>query len=159
MKKELKAKLLLLVTTYSVLFNSMFSKKAYADEIEYNDNYHYLSSEPFAYYNDKKIYIGHYADRTDESNIYIIDERGLRDSDLKICDSYKIVSIKEMKGIIDILCEYENNYPSNWNRSKESMLLEWVAHNLCYYLDIEAHRSGDVDLNNADELNYRLIKK
>ena len=33
-------------------------------------------------------------------------------------------------------------------------------HNLCYYFDVEKHRTSEVDLNNDDENKYlSLIKK
>ena len=63
-----------------------------------------------------------------------------------------------MEEVIESLLYYEEEYPSDWNRTKNSLMREWIFHNLGYYLGINLDRTTDVDLNNADEMTYRLKK-
>ena len=162
MTKEIKRKLIAFISSSVVLFNSFAFLKGSkdSDEIIYNSEYRYLSSSvPFAYYNDKCVYIGYRFNETDENNIYIIDGRYLHDPDVRVIDSYKICNLKDIKNIVKILMEYENEFPSKWERTSKAMELEWLIHNCCYYLDIETNRSGDVDFNNEDENKYLILKK
>ena len=34
---------------------------------------------------------------------------------------------------------------------------EWFIHNLCYYLNLETHRTSEVDLDNNAEENYKNL--
>ena len=45
-------------------------------------------------------------------------------------------------------------YPSEWDRSLESMRLEWFCHNASYYMNYKIDSSYEVDLNNKDEDKY-----
>ena len=113
-------------------------------------------------YSKGKIYIG------DEKNIdsiedldyfdlLVVDERDSTDPNMKIKDSYKIMTNSEMLEVLRLLEEYEEKNPSNWNRTIQSMRNEWIYHNMSFYLSYETASSKDVDLNNADE--YRYEKK
>ena len=68
-----------------------------------------------------------------------------------------------MLEIIDIILEYDKNNPiNNYNRSKDSLSLEWITHNFLYYLFIERDRTTDVDFENNEEDIYNIktyIKK
>ena len=154
-----KKKALLLLWTYIVLFFTPKVKNNTKNEIVYNDNYIYEQT-PYASYKDKLIYIcgveyiknNKNIDNTD--NIYIIDDRRDKDSDMSICNSYQIKSIQEINTLINLLIEYENNDPTIWQRSFKSMKNEWIIHNICYYLNIEKDRTKQVDFINDDEITY-----
>ena len=80
---------------------------------------------------------------------------------MKICDSYKIRSSKERREILEIMCLYEECYPTDWDRSIESMQLEWTLHNLSYDFNYQRESSTDVDLDNEDEVKYtnKILQK
>ena len=90
------------------------------------------------------------------NDIYIIDDRKSLNPDMAICDSHKIRDKKFMNEIIDLLLEYEKENPSNWNRTKESMINEWIMHNISYDLDFKRESTERVDLDNKDEKKYSL---
>jgi hypothetical protein len=112
------------------------------------------------YYSSGIIYIG----ATDEClmevenkkdmDFLVLDYRHKDNSDMKMYDSYKLKNSKEQGEVIDILLEYENKRPSNWKRTKNSMLNEWDAHNLLYSLNYQRNRTKDVDFDNNDEDLY-----
>lgn len=127
--------------------------------IKYNDTYSLESSEPFATFHNKNIYIyGCTDDICSYDDINIIDYRNyLLDPNISIIDSYKYYSFCDMECILSIVKKYESLYPSNWNRSIISMEYEWFWHNIGYYLGYETSHTKDVDLNNADE--KRLVPR
>ncbi|MBR1817544.1 MAG: hypothetical protein IJ772_01720, partial [Bacilli bacterium] len=99
-----------------------------------------------------------------ENDYFVLDERNYYDANMKVFDSYKIHDEVDQEALLRILLYYEQLYPSSWNRSLESMKLEWRVHNALYQLHYEEHRTRDVDFNNADEKKYskavlkRMIK-
>ncbi|MBR2828773.1 MAG: hypothetical protein IKE70_06035, partial [Bacilli bacterium] len=56
--------------------------------------------------------------------------------------------------IIDSLLQYEEMNPSMWDRSRDSMKLEWYMHNISYSLNHKRDSSIDVDFDNKDEEVY-----
>ena len=141
---------------------------AYTSKKKYHPNYKILNAEngPFATYSDGNVYIGN----TDylsslkglnPSDVLIRDERNLDDSNMAILNSYCITDKEKMNEILEIVCVYESMYPTDWDRSIESMRLEWFCHNTCYYLNYKVDRSSEVDLNNEDEKKYNseLIRR
>ena len=119
-------------------------------------------------YNSGKIYIGseYYLksvkDELGPFDVLVEDDRNGKDPDLKIYDSYKIMSNDIKEEIVEALLYYEDVYPSKWDRTKNSLMREWTAHNLGYRFGYNHDSSADVDLNNGDEMTYRLsnyIKK
>ena len=52
---------------------------------------------------------------------------------------------------------YEQECPSEWQRSIESMRREWQVHNLFYSFSFKTKNTGDVDLNNEDEDIYNRV--
>ena len=78
---------------------------------------------------------------------------------MKIKNSYLILDSKTRKEILESLIKYENENPSNWNRTIETMELEWEAHNILYYLNYKKDHTTDVDLDNNDEDKYLKILK
>ncbi len=123
-----------------------------------------------AFKNKKKqsgnIYIGtkEYLDTLNDINddgILILDERDGSNPNIKIYNSYKITSPKRMSEVIDVILDYEKKDPSQWNRTKKTLIWEWIAHNILRNLEYQTHRTTDVDFDNKDENTYslRLIKK
>lgn len=68
-------------------------------------------------------------------------------------DSYR-ASNDVVKAVTDKLLKYELNNPTNWNRSRNSIVREWIAHNKAYNLHVGRSHSKDVDINNADEEKF-----
>jgi hypothetical protein len=154
LNRKLKATIALLIITLSVKSSNQ-SKEV---KTTYNDFFKINGCHTFATYKGKDIIIGSKyfieSQKKDDNNIYIIDERFSTDPDLSICESHQIYSLKAMKDIIDILMEYEKRYPTKWDRTYDSMLKEWLIHNICYYLNHERERTRQVDFDNSDELLY-----
>ncbi len=87
--------------------------------------------------------------------VIALDERGIKDPNIRVIDSHRITDINKMKKIIEEILEYdksENEY--NWNRSAKSMEREWLVHNICYFLGIETQRTSSVDFTNSEEDIY-----
>ena len=76
---------------------------------------------------------------------------------MSICNSNQIKNRNDQIEILKIILEYENKYPSNWNRNLDSMMNEWIIHNICYELNLEKPRTEQVDLDNNDEKKYSFI--
>ena len=85
---------------------------------------------------------------------YVIDRRNCKDPVYQIYNSFMINDRETMYKVLNALIEYEKEIPSDWDRTIDSMYIEWCIHNLCYYLDIFPERTKDVDLNNGDESFY-----
>lgn len=114
--------------------------------------------EAYASYSGGLIYIGKYKHHhysLEEGDVFVLDSRWDANPDMKIYNSYKILNSKEREEILSILSEYEKENPSKWDRSLESMELEWTLHNLGYYFNIKRDSSTDVDLDNSDEELYQ----
>ena len=73
---------------------------------------------------------------------------------MKIYSSYRIDDRDLRNEILEVLCRYEECYPSPWDRTIESMRLEWLMHNYSYFFNHETNRTEDVDLNNKEEEYY-----
>ena len=158
LSKRLKATIALFIITFTV----KSSNQSKDIKITYNDSFRVNGCHTFATYKDKEIIIGskHFIEslNQNDNNIYIIDERFSSDPDLSICESHKIYHLTQMKDILDILMEYEQRYPSKWDRTYKSMLNEWIIHNICYYLKHEIERTKQVDFDNSDEQLYINIR-
>ena len=135
----------------------------YNYEHKYNPKYEILEEnyDAFARYSKGKIYIGTKSyligciDKIEDGDIIILDQRNSQnDPNMKIISSYKITDKDIRNEILEVLCKYEEKYPSKWNRTIESMRLEWFMHNISYKLNLEQDRTGDVDLDNNDEEYY-----
>jgi len=154
--KKIKKKLLA-ISTALVLLTAYSS----IDHL-YQPNYEIVEenpSGPFGCYSCGYIYIGsltYLKSLTDitENDILVLDQRYKADPNMKIFSSYRITDKDLRNEILEVLCRYEECYPSPWNRSIESMRLEWLMHNLSYYINNEPNRAGDVDLNNNEEEYY-----
>ncbi len=116
----------------------------------------------FATYSEGKIYITENPqDITDEQekDIVIADYRDIKE-DMQITSSYRINDISTQLKIIDLLLTYNELYPSDtpWNRTKNSMLNEWIAHNIAYLCNYERQSSESVDFENNEEERYNILK-
>ncbi len=119
-----------------------------------------ISDEDYLSYSRGKIFIRDSKDieslnDLDDFDILVVDERNSKDPNMKIVNSYKITNKDDMIDILNVLLKYEEEYPSNWDRSLISMRNEWIYHDLSYYFNYEPDSSRDVDLNNADEYRYQ----
>lgn len=81
-------------------------------------------------------------------------------NNVHIKDSYKVSSKSEMK---EMLYAIQYRYPEckTFNRSYESLISEWRAHNRLYRLKFKRNHTKDVDLNFPlkwyIELIYRIL--
>lgn len=114
---------------------------------------------PYSKYSKGNVYIGSYdylkSIETDKNDVLILDKRESNDPDIKIYNSYLITENELIDEILDILLEYEKEFPTAWDRSKDTMKLEWFVHNVAYYFNYQRDRTKDVDLNNLDEEYYK----
>ena len=129
----------------------------YTPDIQTIDN-----SNCFAYYSLGKVFIGdeEYLSslkNIDENDILILDNRNYPEPNIKVYSSYKISDRAVRDEILEIICKYEEIYPSDWDRSIESMRLEWFIHNIFYDCNILKDRCADVDFNNNSEIIYNNI--
>ena len=83
--------------------------------------------------------------------IFVVDERNDKDPNVKIIDSYNIKDKRTMYDVLTIIKHYDDEHPSKWSRTINSMINEWLMHNFCYDRDFYICNSKDVDLNNEDE--------
>ena len=156
MNNKLKKKLVILGLA---VYLGCYSLSDYS----YHNDYEIVDSrECFARYSLGKVYIGnryyltHLKD-VSENDILIEDLRYGIDPNMKIYNSCVIVDKNIRNEILEIINCYEDRHPSRWNRSVESMRLEWFMHNLSHYFNVERPRTTDVDLNNKDEEKYDKI--
>ena len=111
--------------------------------------------EPVMIVTDENVSLPH-------KTVKVVDQRKAKDPNMKIVDSYKIKSKENMKLILEALLEYNQENPVDpaWERTLNSMIIEWDAHNFGYdkgdiaeffgRKDVKP-RCKDVDLNNLDE--------
>lgn len=161
-KSKFKKSLCLIVATCVVFCctpkrvqSETFSSKPYFSDEEYEILGDYICS------NGKEILISKsfpqdYVRANNDNTIFVIDSRYDKDPDMVICNSYKVSDLKTMKEVLTILKEYEHNNPSKWDRSIESMMTEWIMHNIGYSLGYKRGSTVDTDLNNSDEESYAL---
>jgi hypothetical protein len=86
------------------------------------------------------------------------------DPNASILSSYRITDKDERNEILNVLKLYGQINDTRWNRSIDSMRVEWTVHNFFYELNYERDRTQNVDLDNSEEKLYnnyvlkRLIK-
>ena len=56
--------------------------------------------------------------------------------------------------VLNILLTYEEMYPSNWNRSIESLRNEWICHNIAYKLGYDRDDTLSADLDNEESIYF-----
>ena len=151
MKQKIKKKILYIGAFLFLLYNHV--DKVYYPKYEILQN-----NLVFARYSGGKIYIGKYSylkecyTYYEEGDIFILDSRySINNPSMKTFSSYEIHDKDIRNEILDVLCRYEECFPSNWDRSIESMRLEWFMHNVSYLFHNRRDRTTDVDLDNNDE--------
>ena len=117
--------------------------------------------EPFARLEFGDVYIGTKEQirkldkKTKKENIIIIDERHFDDPNVRVEDSYKIRKPEDIASVVAVIQEYNDMYPSTWERSSLSLINEWEVHNVFSDLSFMPSHTDDVDLNNGDEYIYK----
>lgn len=119
----------------------------------------------FANYSLGRVYIckysdfEHYKKKVDGNDILVIDKRDGDNPNMCIYNSCEIRNPEVIEEVLFILEEYEKEYPSDWDRTINSMYNEWIIHNLCYEFNIKTESTAHVDLDNADEnvFNFPLL--
>lgn len=140
----------------------------------YNDNDYVIYDndiEPYGAYKKGNIYIGnHEYIESIKGKIHVGDvliEQGYKtcdgyfDPNYKIYSSYLITDKDDRNTILNVLNIYNTEVNFEFNRTLESMRVEWTIHNILYNMGIERNRTKDVDLNNGDENIYSnpVLKK
>jgi len=154
-----RKKILIYLYTLLILFN--FSNKEKLREKNEIDTTKELYGQTVTYSNgniyfcDSVIIANELSKICDETDVVIIDQSYLKDPNIKILSSYKIINPVEMEEVLKIIKQYSNQKDTNWDRSIESMYNEWLVHNICSNFSIRNDRTNDVDLNNADEEVYK----
>lgn len=152
----------LTIIIYAIAFSYASYKTNNIENLEYeilNDN-----NKAYATYEDGYVYIG---DERYINNLKNIDEHDVliksipEKEDMKIMSSYLIKDKKKRNEIINILNNYKETHNTSWNRSIDSMKLEWYIHNLLYELNYKKERTADVDFANEEENKYniKVLKK
>jgi hypothetical protein len=77
-------------------------------------------------------------------------------TNIHIVDSYKIATTDDMQYVLQIVRYAASNYDIIYNRTTNSWIQEWQAHNMLYNLNIRRSSTKDVDIN-EDELKWRKI--
>ena len=135
----------------------------YNIDYNYNPSYKIIgqmnSIKPFATYSKGNVYILKKKNQIkrlnlQEDDIVIIDERDGDNPNMQVISSYTVTDKNVRNEIILIMQEYNTKYPSNWNRTNESLRLEWYVHNLLYNLNYKHDHTTDVDFDNNDEEEF-----
>ncbi len=157
-KKLRRQKAILIILSLMLVTPKVASLHRYNPEIAIVED-----SEAYASYRGGLVYIGDQEflssirNQVSENDVLILDNRCNDDPNMKVINSCRICSRDEIDDICHILALYETEYPSEWQRSIESMRREWQVHNLFYSFDYSINRTEDVDLNNADEDVYNQL--
>ncbi len=154
-----------------ILFTSilLFLLSFYHEDYEYHADYEIISKDDslaYAKYRNGLIYIG---DRDflscidcEEGDILIEDQRyNELNPNMKIYSSYKVLDRESRNDILEVIQKYEEDYPSIWERSIDSMRLEWFLHNFSYDIGFKRDSTTNVDLNNLDEdlYSHKVLQK
>lgn len=161
-KKKRKIKFILVALASTFIILSCENVSCYTS---YNPNYKILEGEEaYGEYPLGRVYIGteDYINSLvkEENNVYVLDERE-SNNNIKILNSYKITNRNYQTDILNIINNYEEKYPTEWDRSIETMLTEWNAHNFCYNINYRRDHTTDVDFENSEEEFYqrKILKR
>lgn len=148
-------KIVVLAVATSLAVASVSCEHIYAPNIELFNK----DSKAYGKYSKGNVYIGSAEfleglTGLSDCDILVLDERDAEDPNFKIFNSCKITSREERNEILEILMKYEEEFPSNWDRTIESLRLEWFAHNFFHFFNYNLDSTTDVDLNNKDEEVY-----
>ncbi|MGN1337737.1 MAG: hypothetical protein ACI4WW_04600 [Candidatus Coprovivens sp.] len=122
---------------------------------EYNDD-----MVPFGSYRYGDVYII----KEDELNkvkkivtvndIIVVDARYRNNPDMIVINSSYIWDKDVIDDVLHILLEYENMFPSQWDRNIESLRNEWIMHNIAYKLGINTSDTLSADLDNEENMYF-----
>ena len=156
-KANRKIKYLLLVGASILCVSTTKEPYKYHPNYEILDNY-----KAYAKYSNGYVYIGdeEYLKgiKFKPGDVLVLDEREEK-KNIKIINSYLITDKETQNDILNIILAYENEYPSSWERSIETMREEWKVHNVLYGLNIRKSSTTDVDFENNEEKVYKLLAK
>lgn len=141
----------------------------------YNPKYEIVAEQngPFGRYSNGDIYIGNneyilsVINKARKNDILIVigyEHDDELDPNASIISSYRITDKEERNEILTVLKKYDSMYNTEWDRTIESMRVEWTVHNMLYDLHYERARTKNVDLDNSEEELYsnpilqRLLK-
>ena len=156
---DIRKRAAFLIILYNLIIYKYFNKMFDKNEITFYPSYTQNEITPYAKCNGKDIYIVENEEFIIEEDwaVCVVDSRNDSEPNMKIMNSCDINDLREMRDILMVLKQYENDFPSNWNRTISSMEYEWILHNICYRFGYEKCSTKDVDLNNNDE--GRIIPK
>ena len=91
------------------------------------------------------------AQTVDENDYFAVDRRFAKDPEFVVISSYRADRNPIIRELCQLLLDHEAAYPTDWDRTLESMVEEWEIHNMAYSMNYKTDHSADVNLNNADE--------
>jgi len=166
MKKNTKRTLIIAGLTAALI-------SYYKYDYPYHPNYVITEDDvAFGEYSNGKVYIGptkyinsisHLANENDI--LIMLGYEHKKDGTISpvatIISSYRIRNMNERYEILSLLDYYKVLNETEWERSLETMRVEWTLHNILYDLHVERDRTKNVDLDNSSEELYdnKFIKR
>ncbi len=86
-----------------------------------------------------------------DNDYVVLDGRANGDPEFEVIDSYRADNSVLIRRLCSILLEHEELYPTDWERTLDSMVGEWQIHNAAYAMNYRVDKSKNVNLNNGDE--------
>ena len=85
--------------------------------------------------------------------IAVMDDRYSENPSFRIYDSYRIRKNKLKREVLFAMIAYNEAFPSEprWQRTANSLVLEWMEHNFAYRVGFLRSRASNVDLDNHAE--------
>ena len=85
--------------------------------------------------------------------IAVYDDRFTQNPSFRIYDSYRIRKNSIKREVLSAMIAYNEAYPTEprWQRTMESLVLEWMEHNFAYRVGFLRKRACNVDLDNHAE--------
>ena len=159
MDKKVKTRLI------AISIASMCAFGAYKYEHKYTPNISIECSDEdcfVARYSKGYVYIGskEYINslKINENDICVEILTSSTDPDMKVISSCEIKDKDIRNEILEIICVYEELYPSDWDRTIETMRLEWFVHNFCYDINYKRDHTTNVDFDNDEQELYEKYK-
>lgn len=77
-------------------------------------------------------------------------------NNITIKDSWLVKDVADMKAIIEIIKKRASRRGITFQRTEDSWIREWKAHNLLYNINYKRDRTADVDLNESESAFKRF---
>lgn len=89
----------------------------------------------------------------ERGEIAVYDDRFTENPSFRIFDSYQIRKNSVKREVLSAMIAYNEAYPSEpkWQRTENSLVLEWMEHNFAYRVGFLRSRASNVDLDNRAE--------